>query len=774
MSGRMTAPCIALTVFAAAVAPGAAAADAPFDLAAAIAAARPGDTIRVPPGVYRGHVVIDKPLTLEAEPGAVLDGGEEGDVVQIRAPRVTLRGFIIRGTGISLDRENAGVTVLAPQATIENNRLEDVLFGIYLKQAPESLVRGNTIVGKDLPLPRRGDAIRVWSSHNTTVAHNDVRAARDVVMWFSQNLRLVGNRVRDGRYGLHFMYSDDNVIEDNILEDNSVGAFLMYSRRLVLRNNTFARNRGPSGYGVGLKDMDTVHATGNLFLGNRVGLYIDNSPWSRDAYDEFRENVFAYNDIGIAFQPSVKRNIFTGNTFLENIEQVAILGAGEFSGNVFTVNGRGNFWSDYRGYDLDGDGLGDLPYRPVSLFENLMDREPKLRLLLFSPAQQAVEMAARIVPLVQPQPKLTDTAPLMAPVAVAAVPDRTGNTSLAWLPAIALLVAGTALALGGSRSITPSTHRRAPHTTPPDSAPTGVPASPAAPARAPVLEVRALTKRYGRIIAADNVTFSLRPGEALALWGANGAGKTTVVRCVLGLVPFTGHAAVGGWDVRAAGKRARLLIGYVPQELALYDELRTAEVLAFFARLKRCPPAEVARVLAAAELTDQARKRVRELSGGMKQRLALAVALLADPPLLILDEPTSNLDAAARQAFLAMLRRLRDSGKAVLFSTHRMDEVLALADRALALEAGRIVADCPARELPRHLGRPVALRLLLEEGQRDRGLAVLREAGFDPIGNGQAVVVPVDPHAKAEPIRALHDAGVRVRDFDIHGEPNDA
>jgi nitrous oxidase accessory protein len=220
------------------------------------------------------------------------------------------------------------------------------------------------------------------------------------------------NHISHGRYGLHFMYTDRNVMEDNRLEDNSVGAFLMYSRGLTLRRNVFARNRGPSGYGVGLKDMDGVTAQDNLFAGNRVGLQLDNSPSSLRVHDLFERNVFACNDVGIAFMPAVKRNGFRDNCFIENLEQVAILGGGTFEGNDFTVEGRGNFWSDYRGWDQDGDGIGDLPYRAESLFENLMDRDPRLRLFLFSPAQQAVELAARAFPVVAPQPKLTDTAPL--------------------------------------------------------------------------------------------------------------------------------------------------------------------------------------------------------------------------------------------------------------------------------------------------------------------------------------------------------------------------
>jgi nitrous oxidase accessory protein len=420
-----------------------------FDLQAAVAAARPGDTVTVPPGTYRGPLVVEHPMTLAAAGRVVLDGGGAGDVIQIRAPDVTVRGFVIRNTGKSLDRENAGITVLAPRAVVEENVLQDVLFGIYVKGGADAVIRGNTIGGKDLPVQRRGDGIRVWHSRHAVIENNTVRDSRDAVIWFSDGVLLRRNRITNGRYGLHFMYSDGNVIEDNHLEDNSVGAFLMYSKGLALRRNVFARNRGPSGYGVGLKDMDGTIAEDNLFIGNRIGLHLDTSPSSMRVTDTFTRNVFAYNDVGIAFLPAVKRNRFHDNAFLENHEQVAVLGGGRFEGNDFTVDGRGNFWSDYRGYDLDGDGVGDLPYRSESLFENLMDREPKLRLFLFSPAQQAVEMAARAFPVVMPRPKFTDEAPLMDPPRAAiALPPPASPWPMAGLAAGLLAAAGVTLAGG--------------------------------------------------------------------------------------------------------------------------------------------------------------------------------------------------------------------------------------------------------------------------------------------------------------------------------------
>ncbi len=258
-------------------------------------------------------------------------------------------------------------------------RLNDVLFGVYLRRAPRSVICGNRLHGKDFPVPRRGDLIRVWYSDDVTVEANTAVGGRNVVLWYSNHLTIRGNRISGGRYGLHFMYCHDANIAGNLLRDNSVGAFLMYSERLRLHQNWIASNRGVSGYGVGLKDMDDCQLSGNVLAGNKAGIFLENS---RGA---FADNLLAGNDKGIVIFPSAMGNRFEANTFLDNGEQVVIEG---FAKTMTTNTWRGNFWSDYRGYDRDGDGRGDLAYRPVRLFERLSDRNPALRLFADNPSRR--------------------------------------------------------------------------------------------------------------------------------------------------------------------------------------------------------------------------------------------------------------------------------------------------------------------------------------------------------------------------------------------------
>lgn len=219
-----------------------------------------------------------------------------------------------------------------------------------------------------------------------------------------------------------------------------------------------------------------------------------------------------------------------------------------------------------------------------------------------------------------------------------------------------------------------------------------------------IISVTDLTRRFGHLTAVDHVSFDVKRGEAVALWGANGAGKTTALRCLLHLMPFTGQVTIAGLDVTKQGKAARRLVGFVPQELSFHDELTVAETLTFYARLKKIPAgADFTPLLARLELIDHIRKPIRALSGGLKQRLALALALLGDPPLLILDEPTSNLDLRAREEFVHFLKELRDEGKTLVFSSHRLEEVKALADRVLLLESGRLALAAPPHVVARRL-----------------------------------------------------------------------
>jgi ABC-type multidrug transport system ATPase subunit len=283
-----------------------------------------------------------------------------------------------------------------------------------------------------------------------------------------------------------------------------------------------------------------------------------------------------------------------------------------------------------------------------------------------------------------------------------------------------------------------------------------------------MIKVRNLTKKFGTFTAVDDLSFEVAPGESVALWGPNGAGKTTVIRSLLGLYSAQGELLVDGLEVREEGKKVRAKMGYVPQELAFYDDLSARDTLRFYAKLKHVSAPRDEEVLAEVGLSDHGDKPVAALSGGMKQRLALAIALLADPPLLILDEPTSNLDAKARDDFIKLLLQQKAGGKTLLLTSHRLEEIEVLATRVLVLADGKLTLTCDdPTELADRLGMKLGLKLILPETLRDNALRLLQAQGFAATGNGTGLRVAVSPSAKTAPIQALLAADIEVNDFEV-------
>jgi nitrous oxidase accessory protein len=737
----------------------------------ALTQANPGDRIEVHGGTYDGHLVIEKPVELIGFDDPVIDGGGQGTVVHVTAPDVTIQGFTVRGSGISLDREDTGILVEGERTTVIENTVEDILFGVSLKYANGSEIRDNIVVSKPLGIARRGDGIRTWYSHDVIIEENIVRDGRDVILWYSEG-GIVRNNVFDrGRYGLHLMFSDRALIEGNSLRGNSVGLYAMYSRNPHIVSNVMADNYGPSGIGLGLKDVDDALIESNRIVNNRVGVHNDNSPREFESEVHFYHNVFAYNGIGIGFFPAVQRNTLTDNTFEDNIQHVAIVGGGQLREITWTVEGRGNYWSDYVGYDADRDGIGDVPYRSERLFESLTDQHPNLRLFLFSPAALGVDFAARAFPAVRPQPKLVDTGPLVRPPDSPDLPPVPGTSTTNRLLTGGLGLTGIAAFAAGVGRL----RRRNNGTATPE---INVP-EPEAPTRAlndahdavrevpsAEIHVRDVTKYYGRSQALTGVSFDIEQGTSVALWGPNGAGKTTILRCLLGTANFTGNVRVSGQDPQREGRAIRQHIGFVPQEFPIVP-MTVAELVSFIADLKHASLEQAYTQLELLEIADQAAKPMSALSGGMKQRVALALALIGEPSILFLDEPTANLDARGRAELIELLRHLSTSGKTILFSSHRPDDVLALADRVLVVEAGHLRSDLSREEFRQTLQTDSRLVVRIAPVEMERALSVLENFGTPATGNGAVLTMPIGPGLKAPVLSELIRSGIEIEDFEL-------
>ena len=412
-----------------------------------IDAARPGDRVVVAAGVYAGDLVIDRPITLIGAGRPLLRGSGHGSVVRIRAANVTIEGFDIDGGGTGdLGRDTAGIHVAAPHATIRDCRVRQSLFGIYLRESDDAVVEGNAIAGiPGRPPGEVGSGIHLWNSQRFRVHRNTIVATRDGLYIQSSSQGIVTwNRATDLRYGLHYMFSDDNVFEDNVFENGAAGAALMYSNRLVFRRNRFVRNRGFASVGLLLKACDDVVAADNLIADNARGIFLEGSNRNR-----FTGNVVALSDMALVIYDSSAANVFEGNAFIGNLAPLSL------SGKRTDTRFDRNYWSDHGEPDLDGDGIADRPYRLSNVFDHLRGNLTAADLFSQSVAASALGAAERVFPVLDPIP-VVDAHPLARAPRLAAVPSASrapGSPSAAGVVAPLLLLSiGCGLLAAGRRS----------------------------------------------------------------------------------------------------------------------------------------------------------------------------------------------------------------------------------------------------------------------------------------------------------------------------------
>jgi len=287
----------------------------------------------------------------------------------------------------------------------------------------------------------------------------------------------------------------------------------------------------------------------------------------------------------------------------------------------------------------------------------------------------------------------------------------------------------------------------------------------------PAVAVESLRMRFGSVTALEEVTFTVPARQTLVLWGANGAGKTTLLRCLLGLLPYRGRVRIFEHDARRAGKRARALVGYVPQEIHLHEHLSVLETVRFFADVRGVARGQAEALLETWRL-DRALwpRAVRGLSGGMKQKLAVVIALLSDPPILLLDEPTSNLDVSSRRELSGLLEQLKRDGKTLVCCSHRSGEAWKLADRVLVLERGRCVLDGRPDTVRARIHDRAVITLTIPAEHTERAALLLSRSGFDVERNGTQLWVRVPVGDKAAPIQRLVASDVPIADLDVSEE----
>jgi nitrous oxidase accessory protein len=378
---------------------------------ALVDAAAPGSVLHPPPGVYAGPVTIDKPLTIEGNGTVVIDAGDRGTVMSLNTGGATLRGLRLTGSGASHDTDDACLDVRGNRNTIENLEIDNCLFGIDLKQSDRNIVRGNRIRSKALDLGVRGDGLRLWYSSDNVIEANEVTDSRDMVAWYSNRNVFRANIGRRSRYSIHFMFANDNLIENNRFYDNAVGIYFMYTRGGAARGNLISHATGATGMGIGFKESSGTLIENNEIVYCGIGIGSDLSPFEPETSIEIRGNRFAYDGIAIQFNSETGGNNVRDNVFEGNLTNVSYGGRSENPEKNFW---DGNYWDDYQGFDRDGDGYGDYPYELAAYADQIWMEFPMATFFRASPVMELLDFLERLAPFSAPDLILRDSKPRFA------------------------------------------------------------------------------------------------------------------------------------------------------------------------------------------------------------------------------------------------------------------------------------------------------------------------------------------------------------------------
>lgn len=371
----------------------------------ALLVAPAGARIRIKAGVYREPMlVVDRPLTVEGEGWPVLDGGGAHQIMAVSADDVTVRGLVFRNVGTSYTEDRAALKIVkARGCTITDNKIENAFFGIYLANVSDCRITGNVITGSNRTEVTSGNGIHLWSSSAITIDSNLIRGHRDGIYFeFVKASEIRGNTSEGNlRYGLHFMYSDDCRYAENTFRANGSGVAVMYTKRVAMLGNRFERNWGSASYGLLLKEVYDVRLDHNQFLRNTVGLVADGANRLQATH-----NMFEANGWGVRLLASTDSGHFTANNFAANTFDVAT------NSRRSSTEFAGNYWDAYRGYDLNHDGVGDVPFRPVRLFSMLAEANAPSLILLRSLVVDVLDAAERMLPTLTPE-TVVDRSPAM-------------------------------------------------------------------------------------------------------------------------------------------------------------------------------------------------------------------------------------------------------------------------------------------------------------------------------------------------------------------------
>lgn len=373
-----------------------------------LALAVQGDTLLVDAGEYHErNISIDKSIVLMGIRHPVLDGDHEYEIITIKANGVVVDGFKIRHSGISSIEDFAGIKIVnSRDVVIRNNILEDNFFGIYSQIGTHCTIEKNSIVSYSKEEQQSGNGIHCWKSDSMRIIANTISGHRDGIYFeFVTNSVIWRNTsVNNMRYGLHFMFSNNDAYYTNIFKNNGAGVAVMFSHHVKMVHNYFEENWGDGAYGLLLKEISDSYIENNQFVKNTVGIFMEGASRIQLEKNVFKANGWAMKIQASCMDVTVKSNNFMGNTFDVGTNGSLVL-------NTF----NSNYWDKYEGYDLNKDKLGDIPYRPVSMYALIIERNPPAMILFRSLMSSLLDKTERILPSLTPE-NLKDDYPLMKPL----------------------------------------------------------------------------------------------------------------------------------------------------------------------------------------------------------------------------------------------------------------------------------------------------------------------------------------------------------------------
>ena len=361
-----------------------------------------GDRIIVKEGLYKeSEILIDKQIHLIGEGYPTIDGFSKGEILIIKADSVTVKGFYVCNSGYSGMHDYAAIRVEnSSYCTIQSNRLINNYFGIYLANSTYCSIIYNEATSNAVTESSSGNGIHLWKCNNILVMNNTITGHRDGIYFEFVTHSSVKNNssFKNVRYGLHFMFSNDDDYENNVFADNGAGVAVMYTKNVKMINNRFEFNKGSNAYGLLLKEITDSKISGNTFTGNTVGIYSEGGTRISIDHNDFTSNGYACRILGNCTDDTLTANNFTANTF-------DVTTNSSRNSNLF----KGNYWDKYKGYDIDKDGTGDVPFRPVSLFSKIVEETPEAVFLLRSFVADLLDMAERVVPVFTPESLIDET-----------------------------------------------------------------------------------------------------------------------------------------------------------------------------------------------------------------------------------------------------------------------------------------------------------------------------------------------------------------------------